>query len=156
MSQTQVIFSSPSTKDYRITITGCSTKAAQKQTQVFCHNYTRESVLETVINFGLGRPIRNSVPAQKEKKRYIIFSSHAHYGRNYGQKLCRLQEEKRGCNNSFLSGGWSGPKKYGELSKWKPNSQAVGAAFRFTIATERLTRIEKTRVAMSCIWKYRK
>ena len=53
------------------------------------------------------------------------------------------RKEKRWGDTSFLLGVWSGPKKDGEFSNWKPNLQAVAAAIRFAIATERLTIIEK-------------
>ncbi len=44
---------------------------------------------------------------------------------------------------SFLLGGWSGLKKDGQISKWKPKLQAVSAAIRLTKVTGRLTSIKK-------------
>ena len=56
-----------------------------------------------------------------------------------------LKERKRWGDTTFLLGGWSGPNKNGELSKWKPNLQAVTAAIRFAIPTARLTNIEENK-----------
>ena len=53
------------------------------------------------------------------------------------------RKEKRWGDTSFLLGSWSGLRKDGELSKWKPNLQAVAAAIRFTKVTGRLTSLEK-------------
>ncbi len=54
-----------------------------------------------------------------------------------------FKKDKRWGDTSFLLGGWSGLKKDGELSKCKPNLQAVAAPIRFTKVTGRLTSIEK-------------
>ena len=53
------------------------------------------------------------------------------------------RKEKRWGDTSYLLGGWYGPIKEGELSKWKPNLQAVTAATRSTIVTGRLTNFEE-------------
>lgn len=55
------------------------------------------------------------------------------------------RKETRWGDTSFLLGGWSGPKKDGELSmlNGNPTYKPVAAAISFSIATERLTSIEK-------------
>lgn len=52
-----------------------------------------------------------------------------------------LRKKNRWDDTSYLL-GWSGCKKDGDFSLWKPNLQAVTAAIKYNIATGRLANTE--------------
>lgn len=53
-----------------------------------------------------------------------------------------LKKENRLGDTSYLLGGWSGCKKNGDFSLWRPNLKAITSAIKFAIATGRLTNSE--------------
>ena len=56
-----------------------------------------------------------------------------------------VRKENRWGVTSYLLRGWSGCKKDGDFSLWKPKLQAVTAAIKYTIATGRLANTEDDR-----------